>query len=114
MAFRRNREQAERQRAWERFRQQHIDEIRRIGLTETVTRTQERFVDFLMHGYLDHHDDPSGFSVHQMWDEQHALLVEFTNRFMAEFGQLSEFELIALRLARFPRRVPPTRGDQKW
>jgi hypothetical protein len=109
MAFRRSREQAERQRAWDRFRQRHVDEIRRIGLTEPVVRTRERFVDFLMHGYIDHHDDPSGFSVHQVSDEQHALLVEFANRFMAEFGQLSESELIALRLARFPR--PVTKPD---
>ena len=103
MAFRRNREVASQRRDWDRFCQDHIDEIRRIGLTEPVIRTRERFVDFLMHGYIDHHDDPSGYSVHQMWDEQHRLLAEFTSRFMAKFGELGENELIALRLARLPR-----------
>ncbi len=103
MAFRRSREEAATNRAWERFLQDHTDEIRLIGLTEPIVRNRERSEDFLMHGYLDHHDDPSGSSVHQMTDDQHARLSEFAGRFMTAFGHLDENELIALRHARFPR-----------
>jgi hypothetical protein len=47
MSFRRKREDVAKQRSWERFCQKNSDVICKIGLTEPVMRTEERFVDLL-------------------------------------------------------------------
>ena len=103
MSFRRNGEKADCQRTWERFCEDQMDRIQLIGLPDPVVSTQDRFVDFLMHGYIDHHFDPMGYSVHQMSDEQNEAFGHLVNNYIERFGDLPESELIALSLARFPK-----------
>src|SRR5262245_37260839 len=55
---------------WEEWRTEHRAVLERTGLPESVLQDEEHWWDFLMHGRLDHHPDPLGFSVRQLSREQ--------------------------------------------
>ena len=69
--------------------------IRAAGLPESVINPISRWDDFLMHGYVDHHDDPSRFTVDELSEEQYYALVQLVESYFA-FGY-EYFTPMALR-----------------
>lgn len=57
--------------------------IEAAGLPEAVTESINQWDDFLMHGLLDHHDNPTAFNVDQLSDEQYAALLQFVYSYFA-------------------------------
>ena|SRR5687768_10191314 len=66
MSFRRSANVGIEQRRWRAFCVGNQELIASIDLPSTVIENQERFEDLLMHGYLDHHDDPTKFTVDKL------------------------------------------------
>lgn len=63
----------------------HSERISETGLPQDIVRSQARFNDFLMHGYLDHHSTVQQFSVSDLGMTEIAalkcLLVEYVRKF---------------------------------
>ena len=62
MSFRKKNNYAEKKR-WQSFCAQHANLIDSLHFPSAVIEKQECFEDLLMHGYLDHHDDPTRFTI---------------------------------------------------
>src|SRR5689334_5086989 len=60
MAYRRNNKQKIAWREWLRRNQNELD---KCGLPAIILTSEMHWWDFLMHGYLDHHEDLSKFTV---------------------------------------------------
>jgi hypothetical protein len=94
MRYRRSPDSAEASRNWERFLNANAALIAESGLPGWVTKSSDRFTDFLMHGYLDHHPDPARFNVDQLSDAEYGGLVRLTEAyFAAGYGYLSPMAL---------------------
>ena len=79
MSYRRPAEQVAAAKAWAVFLTANRALIDTAGLPSRCTETREHFDDFLMHGHLDHHPDPTRFSVEDLDGDQYrafARLVE--------------------------------------
>lgn len=75
MSFRKNnKHERDEKLKWNHFCEANKDLIERIGLSTPTIETQERFEDFLMHGYIDHHDDWSKSTVGKLDEEKYKLL----------------------------------------
>jgi mannose-1-phosphate guanylyltransferase len=81
MSYRRKKEEAEANKKWEAFIAENQALISKIGLPEIVIQTQQHWTDFLMHGYLDHHDEPTNFSVDELDKRRHKPLKELAIRY---------------------------------
>lgn len=85
MSFRKNnREEKAEKRKWEAFCQTNWELIERTDIPLTTIETLDRFYDLLMHGYLDHHDDPLKFSLHRLQrsdPERFELFKELVDRY---------------------------------
>lgn len=55
---------------WHQFCLEHQALIDMTGLPMTVFETWERFEDFLLHGYLDHHPDPAAAAIDTLTEDQ--------------------------------------------
>ena len=86
MAFRRTKQDATDGRRWRAFTAVHGDAIRTMGLGVAVAGSQEHFVDFLEHGYLDHHGDPAATSSWSYDDARLMKLVDLRAAYFGEFG----------------------------
>src|SRR5688572_26712795 len=69
---------------WRAFLGRHESLVATANLPGWIVQTRERWDNFLMHGYLDHHDDPSGFRVESLSDRQLAALRTLAERYFAE------------------------------
>ena len=76
MGYRKTKETVEAARNWSKFVARNKRFIEAAGLPQVVTESISTWDDFLMHGYLDHHDEPSRFTVDQLSDAQYAALVQ--------------------------------------
>jgi len=65
---------------WAQWRRTHREPLSETGLPESVLADEEHWWDLLQHGFLDHHEDPSGFSVQQMSIEQQRELRQFLHQ----------------------------------
>ena len=63
--------------AWREWLRQNENVLNECGLPEIVLRSESHWWDFLMHGYLDHHDDPSNFIVDALSKEEMKCLKRF-------------------------------------
>jgi hypothetical protein len=71
MSFRqKNKQSGADKRNWNSFCEVNWLLIERIGLPITTVETLDLFYDLLMHGYIDHHDDPLHFSIDQLDPER--------------------------------------------
>lgn len=87
MAYRKPGGKADENRRWTLFCQAHKEVLEEIQLPFVVLETQAHFADFLMHGYLDHHDDLSQFTVDALTDSQRRLLARLIEAYLAaDFG----------------------------
>jgi hypothetical protein len=79
MAYRRPPDQASAAKTWAAFLAANRGLIEGSGLPTSCTESREHFDDFLMHGHLDHHADPTRFAVEALNEDQYGdltLLVE--------------------------------------
>jgi hypothetical protein len=78
MSFRQNKELS---RKWGAFYAAQKDLIEAIGLTGPTVATWDRFADLLMHGIIDHHDDPTHFNIDELRPEQLKLFRVLVDRY---------------------------------
>jgi hypothetical protein len=52
------------------------------GIPSSIFESQEMWDDLLMHGYIDHHDDPTRFFIGQLSPDQANLLIELAVRYL--------------------------------
>ena len=116
MSYRRSKNEVVGQRRWSTFCVDNRDLIAVVDLPSQVVETQERFEDFLIHGYLDHHNDPTKFSVDKLNSAKLEKLRELVDRYF-EAGYLDP-GLMALgheerlRLAKkYPDQFDKSLGD---
>lgn len=83
MGYRRLKESVEAARDWSTFVARNRSVVEAAGLPQVVTESIPHWDDFLMHGYLDHDHDPTGFTVDQLSDEQYAALLQFVDSYFA-------------------------------
>lgn len=85
MRYRRSSESTEAARTWRRFLDATSALVGEAGLPSAVTESRERWDDFLMHGYLDHHEDPTNFTVKELNERQYDALVRLVAVYLAAF-----------------------------
>ena len=81
MGYRRTKEQARAKKEWEAFIAENQRLISEVGLPEIMLETERHWEDFLMHGYLDHHDDSTDFSVDELDKRRYEGLRELVVRY---------------------------------
>ena len=70
---------------WKQFRLRHRSLFTDSGVPLSICESQAIFDDFLMHGYLDHHPDPSGFTVNELSSSERAALKELVVEYVRVF-----------------------------
>ena len=83
MGYRRSKENVEATRNWSIFVARNKSVVEAVGFPQVVTESINHWDDFLMHGYLDHHDDPTRFTVDQLSEEQYSAFVQFVDSYFA-------------------------------
>lgn len=86
---------------WEHWRRTHREALAKTGLPESVLRDEEHWWDFLHHGFLDHHDDPSHFTVEQLSLEQRRELRQFLHQTLSPDERSSAIVLRRLVCAKY-------------
>jgi hypothetical protein len=81
MGYRRSKESVKAARNWSAFVAHNQTVIEAAGLPQMVTESIDHFDDFLMHGYFDHHDDPTACTVDQLSDEQYSALLQLVESY---------------------------------
>ena len=81
MGYRRSKNSVAAARHWSTFVARNNRVIEAAGLPQAVTESIDHWDDLLMHGYLDHHDDPTGFTTEQLSDEQYAALLQLVESY---------------------------------
>ena len=111
MGYRKSKQKAEAKRAWATFLEGNKELIFAAGLPELVTESVEHWDDFLMHGFLDHHEDPSRFSVDQLSERQYGSFLQLVERY---FGSGYEyFEPVAVQVEG-SRRLKDLYGGERY
>jgi hypothetical protein len=82
MSFRRSKLAAFQSRAWQRFFQANREGLARTGVRCSIYESGELFDDFLMHGWVDHHPDPTRFTVAELNQQQKALPMDIDQRYL--------------------------------
>ncbi len=82
MGFRRSKEQAKWSVLWKRFLADNAGLISRSGVPSSFFEDQRLFEDFLMHGYIDHHPDTTGFHLPQLDPEQRTAVAELAIEYL--------------------------------
>lgn len=114
LSFRKKKDDGHEKRRWQSFCAENADLIASLDLPSPVIETQERYEDLLMHGYLDHHHDPTRFTI----DEFDATKIENFKQLVDRYFAAGYFDpgLVAvgfeerLRLA----KKYPDRFDQSF
>ncbi len=95
MGYRRSKRKVEAAGGWTTFVARNKNLIYAAGLPEPVTKSIDHWDDFLMHGYLDHHEDPHGFSVDQLSEQQYGAVLQLVESYFVSGYEY--FEPVALR-----------------
>lgn len=82
MSFRRSKTAVRESRVYREFVQANAVLFQASGVPISLYKSRELFDDLLMHGYIDHHPDPTHFFVGQLSAEQREALVEVTVRYL--------------------------------
>ena len=116
MGYRKSKNGLVGERRWSTFCIDNRDLIAIVDLPSQVVETQERFEDFLMHGCLDHHNDPTKFSVNKLDSAKLEKLRELVDRYF-EAGYFDPGLMVLgheerLRLAKkYPDQFDESFGD---
>jgi hypothetical protein len=76
MSFRRGKTTARESLAWMYFVEVNSSLLQASGVPISIYKSREMFDDLLMHGWIDHHSDPTHFSVEHLSQQQLEVLVE--------------------------------------
>lgn len=91
MSYRRH---SEKERRWNTFRDANLALAGAAGLPEGYLGKEEIFLEFLDHGHLDHHEDPSRFEISTISPDQHqSFLLLVRNYFSAGFPYFTPMAL---------------------
>lgn len=74
---------------WRKWILEDQQALNSCGLPLLVIKNEEHWWDFLEHGYLDHHDDPSGFTVDDLSPEEKRCLYAFLQTALIEMEEPS-------------------------
>ena len=80
---------------WREWRKKYNDLISSSGIPELVVSDADHWYDFLDHGYLDHHEDPLHFSLHNLTVRQKAFLLQLVGTQVSDFGSIVGLGLVA-------------------
>lgn len=98
MGYQRNGKQAHAAaRSWDQWLAQYQSALLECGLSPTVLRDHDHWCDFLEHGYLDHHDDPTGFSIDAVPPDRAGGLVRLLESMLPQDEWASAIALLQLR-----------------
>ena len=81
MSFRKDKAKTKAKIVWKKFFSENYDLALKSGLPVEYVRDQELFVDFLMHGYIDHHDDNINFVVDRMNEIEYSFFVKLIDKY---------------------------------
>ena len=94
MPYRKRKEKFYNKKRWKLFVDENKEFFQNAGLPLSIIEDEEYWIDFLMHGYLDHHENPLRFNVKQLNEKQYNILKELVCKY---FGVgFSYFSPIAL------------------
>ena len=85
MGYRRSKQKVEAALDWAKFVARNKALIYAAGLPELVTRSIDRWDDFLMRRYLDDQEGAQGFSVDQLSEQQYGALLQVVESYF-EWG----------------------------
>ena len=74
---------------WTKWRQENELLILASGVPDLVVSTADYWYDFLAHGYLDHHEDPSQFAVENLTIRQKAFLLQLIGTEVDGFSSIT-------------------------
>jgi hypothetical protein len=97
MTYRKSPQKAAARREWDRFVGSNQPVIASTGLPDSIFSSIDHFDNFLSHGCLDHHLDPSSFRVEALNSTQYDALVTLTESYFA--AGYEWFTPVALRAA---------------
>lgn len=84
---------------WTKWRQENEPSIAASGVPDLVVSTADYWYDFLAHGYLDHHEDPSQFAIEDLTIRQKAFLLQLigteVDGFSSNTGQMLIADMIS-------------------
>ena len=83
MGYRRKKQEGLEKKRWRAFCADNRPLIERVGVPLTVLASQGHFEDLLMHGYLDHYEDPARFVVDELDAERYGRFEELVDRYFA-------------------------------
>ena len=83
MTYRKSPQKAAAKCEWDRFVSSNQPVIASTGLPDSIFRSVDHFDNFLSHGCLDHHLDPSSFRVEALNSTQYDALVTLTESYFA-------------------------------
>ncbi len=81
MGYRRSKNKVAAARQWSTFVARNREVIEAAGLPEVVTQSVYHWDDLLMHGHLDHHPNPAGFTVEQLSEQQYTALLQLVETY---------------------------------
>jgi hypothetical protein len=84
-------------RSWDEWLACYGPDLLGCGVSPVVLKDESHWWDFLQHGLLDHHDDPTGFSTDDVAPDQAARLVELLESMLPASEWNSAFALLQLR-----------------
>src|SRR5579884_2634053 len=87
MSYRKTKTATQSKKSWKQFIANNNELILKTGLPEIVLQTEEHWDDFLMHGYLDHHNDPFHFNIDKLDKSEYQSLKELVAKYF-EAGYL--------------------------
>jgi hypothetical protein len=96
MTYRKSPQKAAAKQQWDRFVRSNQPIITASGIPAAVVSSIDHFDEFLCHGYLDRHVDPSEFRVDSLNPDQYNALVTLTESYFA--AGYEWFTPLALRL----------------
>lgn len=70
--------------SWRKWLLRHQTALAACRLPALVLQDEKHWWDFLMHGYLDHHEDPSRFTVDALSRTEKQMLFEFLKAELTE------------------------------
>jgi hypothetical protein len=82
MSFRRSKTAAQESRSYRDFVQANAALLLASGVPISLYESRDLFDDLLMHGHIDHHEDPTRFFIGQLSVDQLAALVETVVRYL--------------------------------
>jgi hypothetical protein len=97
MSYRKRKESFYDKKRWKSFIEENKEWFQNVGLPLSISEDEEYWVDFLMHGYLDHHENPLRFNVKQLNEKQYSILKELVFKyFSAGFSYFTPIALSSL------------------